>query len=593
MMNSEEAFKFVNSLFLEKTQKSLSDSEKDVFLGIWEGKTYKEIGEKNHKEEQTIKEIASAKLFKKINEIIEIHVRRNNFKTTIESYKQQQSQKDSPSPKSDDQLTNTETPETSQVNQDPAPRTPAIINPFIPRQGLVDNPQLFFNREREIRQIFEVLNSGSSVALIGEEGIGKSSLLWAICQQASIHLYSPRQPVFLDLNNVHNEDEFYSTLCDEIGIPDNRSRLNRNLKDKKVLLALDNVGKMTWEGFTRQVRFQLRGLAEGSKAPFKLILAATEPLDILFKDSQDESKTSPLAGICQQQDIKPWNDWREVLTVPQTTKNCYLQRQQHSRMSALRPRKTNTFCLYLIAFCLFIWLAVTIPVSAEPSPTPESIDTLRQIQEQIDQQRSNLSKERDRLSNVEQSMQGKLKGIQGNIQSTDTASKDYELLIKQANQYLKQLLVNLDKAQSNYYQKQAATIARLRFLQRQQIKGFGWDILLKSQNLNELLDRRRQVKLIYQADQQSLISLKTEYDRIKQQKSKIEEVKNQISLLNQQLFLQKAQFQEQLTAQQQLITRLNTDKQALKAAQQQLALDSRSIGILIKKQLAANSPSFT
>lgn len=263
-------------------------------------------------------------------------------------------------------------------------------------------------------------------------------------------------------------------------------------------------------------------------------------------------------------------------------------------MSALRQRKSNHFCLYLIAFCLFIWLTVTSSVCAEASPTPESVesvDTLREMQEQINQQRSNLSKERDRLSNVEQSFQDKLKGIQGNIQSTETASKDYESLIKQANQYLKQLLVNFDKAQSNYYQKQAATVARLRFLQRQQIKGFGWELLLKSQNLNELLDRRRQVKLIYQADQQSLISLKSEYDRIKQQKSKIEEVKNQISLLNQQLFLQKAQFQEQLTAQQQLITRLNTDKQALKAAQQQLALDSRSIGILIKKQLAANSPS--
>jgi peptidoglycan hydrolase CwlO-like protein len=35
-------------------------------------------------------------------------------------------------------------------------------------------------------------------------------------------------------------------------------------------------------------------------------------------------------------------------------------------------------------------------------------------------------------------------------------------------------------------------------------------VLLKSQNLNELLDRRRQVKLIYQADQQILTKLKAE-----------------------------------------------------------------------------------
>jgi AAA+ ATPase superfamily predicted ATPase len=174
----------------------------------------------------------------------------------------------------------------------------------------VDDPQLFFDREREIRRIFEVLNSGSSVALIGEEGIGKSSLLWKICQQAESHLVLPRQPVYLDLNGIFDEDDFYRALCDEISIPESRGyKLTRNLRSHRVLLALDNVGKMTWEGFTRQVRDQLRGLAEGSDAPLRLILATNEPLDDLFNDSsQDESKTSPLAGICQEENIKPWDE---------------------------------------------------------------------------------------------------------------------------------------------------------------------------------------------------------------------------------------------------------------------------------------------
>jgi peptidoglycan hydrolase CwlO-like protein len=85
----------------------------------------------------------------------------------------------------------------------------------------------------------------------------------------------------------------------------------------------------------------------------------------------------------------------------------------------------------------------------------------------------------------------------------------------------------------------------LRFLQRQQLTGFGWDVLLKSQNLNELLDRRRQVKLVYQADQQILTSLNAEAERINQQKTEIELQKNQIALLTQQLLAQKAQFQAQ------------------------------------------------
>ncbi len=48
-------------------------------------------------------------------------------------------------------------------------RTPAIsCNPFIPQTGTVDDPQLFFGREPEIKRVFEVLNSNVSVVLIGE-----------------------------------------------------------------------------------------------------------------------------------------------------------------------------------------------------------------------------------------------------------------------------------------------------------------------------------------------------------------------------------------------------------------------------------------
>ncbi|AFZ18372.1 AAA family ATPase [Allocoleopsis franciscana] len=196
-----------------------------------------------------------------------------------------------------------------------SPPTPPLqgegsnFNPFVPQQGRVDDVQQFFNREREIRRIFEVLNSGSSVALIGEEGIGKSSVLWKICQLAESCLNSPRQSVFLDLNWVNDENDFYSALCHEVGIPESKDySLTRNLRDRRILLAIDNVGKMTWVGFTRGVRDRLRGLAEGSNAPLKLILAASEPLERLFNDSQDEGKTSPLAGICQEENLKHWDE---------------------------------------------------------------------------------------------------------------------------------------------------------------------------------------------------------------------------------------------------------------------------------------------
>ena len=138
-----------------------------------------------------------------------------------------------------------------------------------------------------------------------------------ICQEAETQLYPPRQPIFLDLNNgINNEDDFYSALCDEVDIPKSKGYpLSRNLRCRRraklshrVLLAIDNVGKLTWNGFTRQIRDHLRGLAEGGDTPLKLILAASEPLSTLFNDSQAEGKTSPLETICQPEIIKPWDE---------------------------------------------------------------------------------------------------------------------------------------------------------------------------------------------------------------------------------------------------------------------------------------------
>jgi len=188
-------------------------------------------------------------------------------------------------------------------------RTPAISsNPFIPQAGKVDDPQLFFGRKGEIRKVFDFLNNNDSVVLIGEEGIGKSSLLSAICQQAKNLLLSPRQPIYLDLNRVRDNDDFYTALCEEVGIPKSYGNtLYRNLKNHRVLLAIDNIEKMTREGFTREVRDSLRSLAEGQKAPLKLIVAASAPLKTLFNDSQDQ-ETSPLETICQPENIKPWDE---------------------------------------------------------------------------------------------------------------------------------------------------------------------------------------------------------------------------------------------------------------------------------------------
>ncbi|MEH2085441.1 ATP-binding protein [Nostoc sp.] len=181
-------------------------------------------------------------------------------------------------------------------------------NPFTPLNDIITDQHLLYGRERDITRIFETLNSGSSVALIGEKKIGKSSLLQAIYQQAQHRLLKPRKAIYLNLSLIFNDDDFYDELCEKVQMPVERGRqLIRNLQQQQLLLLLDEVEQMTWKGFTRDLRQQLRGLADGqANPPLRLVITASEHLDILFPDSRDNP--SPFQGVCIEEIIQPWDE---------------------------------------------------------------------------------------------------------------------------------------------------------------------------------------------------------------------------------------------------------------------------------------------
>jgi len=188
------------------------------------------------------------------------------------------------------------------------PNPPAVYppNPFTPLSGRITDPTHIFDRQREVQQALDYLRSGSSVAFIGDSGVGKSSLLTLLKERAETEL--GRTPILLDMQKLHSEDDYYEALCEEAGIATVKGgwKLERALRGRRLLLLLDEIEKMTWDGFSHNLRAELRGLAEGEHAPFKLALVARSPLDRLFPDS--ELNTSPLAGICQQINVKPWNN---------------------------------------------------------------------------------------------------------------------------------------------------------------------------------------------------------------------------------------------------------------------------------------------
>ncbi|MEJ1933166.1 peptidoglycan DD-metalloendopeptidase family protein [Nostoc sp. NIES-2111] len=251
-------------------------------------------------------------------------------------------------------------------------------------------------------------------------------------------------------------------------------------------------------------------------------------------------------------------------------------------MKASIVRQTRLLRLCIGLCCVLCVLLTTMPVFAN---TSLSIDTLKQQKQQIQQERQNIVQERDRLTNLQKAAQSRLTGIAKNLQTTNSQIKDSELRLQQASQHLQQLEANLAVTQRAYEERQVATVARLRYLQRSPVRQ-GWAVLLQSRDISDFISRRHQLKLVYQADQQILAKLSAQADRIYKQKTGVEEQKNEIALIKEQLLAQKADYQTQAQTQSELIQRLNSDRFALEAAQNQLERDSKSLETLIQQKIA-------
>ncbi|MCB0192698.1 MAG: hypothetical protein KDJ65_12200 [Anaerolineae bacterium] len=173
--------------------------------------------------------------------------------------------------------------------------------------GRITSPDRFFDRKNLLDQIFKELDRGGNISLVGESKIGKSSVLSMVCTLGPAKLKLPAEAfAYLNMQLVENEDDFYEALCEKLGIETCRSyKLARALQGKRHILCLDEI-EITKErtGFSMNLRSHLRGLADGSEAPLKLIIASRSPLSDLFPDSPELD--SPLDGICRRLEIGPF-----------------------------------------------------------------------------------------------------------------------------------------------------------------------------------------------------------------------------------------------------------------------------------------------
>jgi len=177
--------------------------------------------------------------------------------------------------------------------------TRIFANPFTD-QGRIEEPSRFFGRELTLNYIFTELAAGRNVSLVGEAQVGKSSVLTQVVQQGPVRLNRPsHELVYISMEWLSGDEDFFECLCSELNIaPAKGYQLRRALQGRRFIVCLDEFEKMHYQGFTANVRAQLRGLVDGNQSPLTLVVASRASLSQLFGDTHGE--TSPLANICPE-----------------------------------------------------------------------------------------------------------------------------------------------------------------------------------------------------------------------------------------------------------------------------------------------------
>lgn len=232
-------------------------------------------------------------------------------------------------------------------------KTGYVYNPFIPLTGRITNPALVFDRERELRRVVEFLQAGTSVALIGPAAIGKSSLITRLLSILPEHLGEHWETAYLNMQYIYNEDEFFTALCNTLRVETCRGYpLYLALRERRIVLVLDEIEKMTGDGFSPSLYSELRGLATDSDdIPFKYIAVARTPLDELFPVGRNI--TSPFHNIFMQVDIGIWDETTEQAFVARRLCNTDLHFTEKEINQLLDISKGHPQRLVEAAFNLF------------------------------------------------------------------------------------------------------------------------------------------------------------------------------------------------------------------------------------------------
>jgi hypothetical protein len=178
----------------------------------------------------------------------------------------------------------------------------AAKNPFH-TNGRINDPASFFDRERLVREIRSELSKRSSVSLVGESQVGKSSLLYYLYTTRAEWL--PNVAIeYIDLQRVFSEADFCQTVLKRIGVEGNSLQdLRDALETREVILLLDEVERIAEQDFSPRLHDLLRSLTQEKN--FALCVATQRPLKEVFPPS---SPTSPLHNVFTPKTLGPFSE---------------------------------------------------------------------------------------------------------------------------------------------------------------------------------------------------------------------------------------------------------------------------------------------
>lgn len=187
----------------------------------------------------------------------------------------------------------------SNVNHSTAQAGYSLVNPFTDR-GRINDPNRFFVRQPIVRELQQELAAGNSIVLIGEPGVGKSSLLKYL-QLTHATWLPDYEIIYLDLYSIFSEIDFCNEVIHIIMPLHNIKLRNTNealialkhtIRGRNLLLMLDEVERMADRDFTSRLHGLLRALIQDGNL---ILLAASKlPIQKVFPPSDP---TSPLHNV--------------------------------------------------------------------------------------------------------------------------------------------------------------------------------------------------------------------------------------------------------------------------------------------------------